>query len=233
MVVFQHHCSSLPLLLLFALIYTCSARIRPGCPPPPFFSVNDRDVYICYIELPPPVPDASGRDSTWGVMDANVRFADGYTFNWHPRDWELDEDGCISFEYPQRHGFPEWVQVNGFDCHYGENNEGRAQNCGAHLCDRFTTTTSSTLTTAEAAVSTTAAAETIRATTSSFSTTAENTVVASSSSTSSSAASSSTSSSSTTGFVIPPPIVEDPPSIIAPWDSVAPPPPPDAVLCGN
>eukprot|EP01113_Clastostelium_recurvatum_P046179 TRINITY_DN8051_c0_g1_i9.p1 TRINITY_DN8051_c0_g1~~TRINITY_DN8051_c0_g1_i9.p1 ORF type:complete len:984 (+),score=195.84 TRINITY_DN8051_c0_g1_i9:128-3079(+) len=106
------------------------------CPRAPFFTVNDTMIYACFTVLP---------DS---AMDANIRYEDCTIFNWHPSNYTLDANDCIQFLVPSDddvHGPIVWTQVNGFDCHFGENNSGREENCGWNLCkDSCSSSSSST-----------------------------------------------------------------------------------------
>eukprot|EP01113_Clastostelium_recurvatum_P005935 TRINITY_DN12670_c0_g1_i2.p1 TRINITY_DN12670_c0_g1~~TRINITY_DN12670_c0_g1_i2.p1 ORF type:complete len:740 (+),score=237.49 TRINITY_DN12670_c0_g1_i2:214-2433(+) len=133
------------------------------CPAAPFFSVLDDRVYICYDN----VTD----------IDVNVRFGDGWVYNYHPNRMAYDGE-CITVTLPSDKGAPVWVQVNGFDCHYGENNNGRPQNCGYDFCSPPASPSSSSSSTVD---TTTAAAAASASSTTTASSHASTTAAAASS----------------------------------------------------
>lgn len=83
--------------------------------PAPYFTVSSTEIVACYTTDP-------------GTLDANVKFEDGTRVNFHPWPYTLTS-GCYTFTLPTGHGLPTWVQVHGFNCHIGEDNTGREQNC--------------------------------------------------------------------------------------------------------
>eukprot|EP01113_Clastostelium_recurvatum_P005937 TRINITY_DN12670_c0_g1_i4.p1 TRINITY_DN12670_c0_g1~~TRINITY_DN12670_c0_g1_i4.p1 ORF type:complete len:745 (+),score=230.71 TRINITY_DN12670_c0_g1_i4:214-2448(+) len=124
------------------------------CPAAPFFSVLDDRVYICYDN----VTD----------IDVNVRFGDGWVYNYHPNRMAYDGE-CITVTLPSDKGAPVWVQVNGYECHYGENNNGRPQNCGYDFCSPPASPSSSSSSTVD--TTTAAAAASASSTSMAYSTT--------------------------------------------------------------
>jgi hypothetical protein len=80
-----------------------------------YFKVNNQRVLACW-----------GYDP--GTVDCNVKFSDGTTKNYHPTPYTLASGYCYTFsDFGGK--TPVWVQVHDFDCHYGEDNTGRTQNC--------------------------------------------------------------------------------------------------------
>lgn len=53
-------------------------------------------------------------------LDLNVRTADGWTKNYHPNLNSLGADLVWIVQVPPGHGRITWVQVHGFNSHYGE-----------------------------------------------------------------------------------------------------------------
>jgi hypothetical protein len=85
----------------------------------PYFVTNENRTKICYGYQP-------------SQIDANLRFTDGTSHNFHydPAPTLTGPDYCIRLYHPYPGvKIPNWNQVDGFDCHVGENNSGRTQNC--------------------------------------------------------------------------------------------------------